>query len=252
MSGPLSGRRAIVTGAATGVGAAALTALADAGADVVGIFNKTEPVPELKDRASWLNCDLRDRSAVQATFSEAAAMLGGLEVLVNAAGLWMPSEPETLTEQDLDFLIATNIKATVYTNQAAFKVISRQSGRILNLGSSEGVRGNPHAPAYALTKAAVHGWTRSAARAWAGYGVTVNALAPAVDTPGAQRMRDHLGPAASAAFAERLKTMIPVGGALGDALQDLGPAVVFLASEGSRFITGQLISVDGGLMMGGA
>jgi NAD(P)-dependent dehydrogenase (short-subunit alcohol dehydrogenase family) len=251
-AGSLAGRRAIVTGAATGVGAAAVTALAAAGAEVIGVFHQSEPSAEVKATARWLNCDVRDQAAVQATFAEAARLLGGLDVLVHAAGLWRPSTPEGATEEEMDFLLATNVKATLFANQAAFDLMKDHGGRIMNLGSSEGRNGNPHAPLYALTKAAVHGWTRSAAGAWAGYGITVNALAPAVETPGAQRLRDHLGPAGTEMLNERLKAIIPIGGALGDAVNDLGPVVVFLASEGSRFMTGQLIAVDGGLMMLGA
>jgi NAD(P)-dependent dehydrogenase (short-subunit alcohol dehydrogenase family) len=82
-----------------------------------------------------------------------------------------------------------------------------------------------------------------------GAGITVNALAPAVETPGAQRLRDFLGPDLAPLIDEQLKASIPLGGKLGDPTADLGPVLVFLAGDGARFITGQLIAVDGGLMM---
>ena len=104
---------------------------------------------------------------------------------------------------------------------------------------------------YAATKGAVQAWTRSAARAWASDKVTVNALAPAVQTPGADRLREFLGPDAAAFVDQQIKATIPLGGALGDPVRDLGPMLVFLAGEGSGFITGQLLAVDGGLLMVG-
>lgn len=152
----------------------------------------------------------------------------------------------------MEFLLATNVKSTVFTNQAVFEHMKAAGGAIINLGSSEGVTGNPIAAAYSLTKAAVHGWTRAAARAWGRYGITVNSLAPAVDTPGADRFRDHIGVDALPFVEQRIAEAIVIGGKLGDPVADLGPALVFLASPGARFITGQLLAVDGGAMMVGA
>jgi len=249
---PLAGRRAIVTGGATGIGAAAVEAFTDAGARVVALYHSTPPPERLSARAEWVRCDVRDRDAVTRVFDEAAASMGGLDALLHAAGFWRPATPETLSEEEFDFLVDTNFKATVWTNQAAFALMRDQGGRIINLGSGEAVHGNPAAPHYAATKAAVQAWTRSAASAWARHGVTVNALAPAVETPGAQRLRQHLGPEGAELLEQKLKALIPLGGALGDPLRDLGPVMVFLAGRGSRFMTGQLIAVDGGALMLGA
>jgi NAD(P)-dependent dehydrogenase (short-subunit alcohol dehydrogenase family) len=251
MTATLEGRRILVTGAATGIGAAAVEVFAGAGAVVAGVFHQTQPPERLLALATWRQADVRDQSAVNAVVDDAVAELGALDVLLHAAGLWRPSTPEGLVEDELDFLVATNVKGTVFCNQAAFAHMRRSGGRIVNLGSSEGVAGNPLAAHYSLTKAAVHSWTRAAARAWGRYGVTVNALAPAVETPGADRLREHLGTEGSAMLAEQLRSAIPIGGALGDPVTDLGPMLVFLAGEGSRFITGQLLAVDGGVMMVG-
>jgi 3-oxoacyl-[acyl-carrier protein] reductase len=176
---------------------------------------------------------------------------GGLDVLVNAAGLWQPGIPGQISGKDIDFLLETNVKATILTNQAAHAVMRERGGQIINFGSAEAVMGSPIAAVYAATKGAVQAWTRSAAKAWGADRVTVNALAPAVQTPGADRLRAFLGPDAAAYIDRQMKLSIPLGGTLGDPAGDLGPVLVFLASEGAGFITGQLIPVDGGLAMVG-
>ena len=246
---PLQGRRILVTGGATGIGAAAVGVLTEAGADVVATYHQTAPPDDLA--ATWLQCDVRDPDAVSATMQRAADNLGGLDVLVNAAGLWQPGIPGYISPDQISFLLDTNVKATILTNQAAYALMKGTGGRIINFGSSEAVMGSPISAVYSATKGAVQAWTRSAARAWAADNVTVNALAPAVQTPGADRLREFLGPDAGALIDQQLKSMIPLGGALGDPARDLGPVLVFLAGAGSGFITGQLLAVDGGLMMVG-
>jgi 3-oxoacyl-[acyl-carrier protein] reductase len=248
---PLQGRRILVTGGATGIGAAAVRVLTEAGAEIAATYHQAPPPDDLV--AAWLQCDVRDAGAVSAMVQQAVDRLGGLDVLVNAAGLWQPGIPGSISADEISFLLDTNVKATILTNQAAYAVMRTQGegGRIINFGSSEAVVGSPISAVYAATKGAVQAWTRSAARAWAGDKVTVNALAPAVQTPGADRLRDFLGPEAGALIDQQIKTMIPLGGALGDPARDVGPILVFLAGSGSRFITGQLLAVDGGLVMVG-
>ena len=249
---PLQGRRILVTGGATGIGAAAVGALTEAGAEVAATYHQTPPPDGLA--AAWLQCDVRDADAVSAMVRQAAERLGGLDVLVNAAGLWQHGIPGYIGVDEISFLLDTNVKATILTNQAAHAVMKDQNpkgGRIINFGSSEAVMGSPISAVYAATKGAVQAWTRSAAKAWAADKVTVNALAPAVQTAGADRLREFLGPDASAFIDQQMRMMIPLGGALGDPARDLGPMLVFLAGPGSGFITGQLLAVDGGLMMVG-
>ncbi|OBI78808.1 SDR family NAD(P)-dependent oxidoreductase [Mycobacterium asiaticum] len=245
----LQGRRILVTGGATGIGAAAVAALTEAGAEVVATYHQTPPPDGLE--ATWLQCDVRDADAVASMVQAAAEHLGGLDVLVNAAGLWQPGIPGYIGADEISFLLDTNVKATILTNQAAYTVMKGKGGRIINFGSSEAVMGSPISAVYAATKGAVQAWTRSAAQAWASDKITVNALAPAVQTPGADRLRDFLGPEAGPLIDQQLKTRIPLGGALGDPRRDLAPVLVFLAGSGSGFITGQLLAVDGGLIMVG-
>jgi len=208
--------------------------------------------PADREGLSWVQCDVRDAASVDEMVRGAAETLGGLDVLLHAAGLWQPGVPGQITGEEIDFLVDTNLKATIFTNQAAYAVMRKSGGRIINFGSGEAVMGSPISALYAATKGAVAAWTRSIAKAWAAEGVTAVALAPAVQTPGADRLRDFLGPEMSELIDQQIKATIPLGGALGDPVRDLGPVLVFLASEGSRFITGQLIAVDGGLVMLGA
>lgn len=246
----LEGRRILVTGAATGIGAAAVGVLHAAGARLAATYHRTTPADDAPD-VPWLQCDVRDTESVDTTVDRAVTEFGGLDVLVNAAGLWQPGVPGSITSDEIDFLLATNVKATILTNQAAHRVMRENGGQIINFGSAEAVMGSPIAAVYAATKGAVQAWTRSAAKAWGAERVTVNALAPAVQTAGADRLRDFLGPDAAPFIDQQIKLSIPLGGKLGDPTDDLGPVLVFLASAGARFITGQLIPVDGGLAMVG-
>jgi 3-oxoacyl-[acyl-carrier protein] reductase len=251
MTQPLDGRRILVTGGATGIGAAAVHVLNEAGAAVVATYHQTTPAE--RAGVTWVQCDVRDSAAVDDMVNGAAETLGGLDVLLHAAGLWQPGIPGQITGGDIDFLVDTNLKATIFTNQAAYAVMrTNGGGRIINFGSGEAVMGSPISAVYAATKGAVAAWTRSIARAWGAEKVSAIALAPAVQTPGADRLREFLGPEAADFIDEQIKSTIPLGGALLDPVKDLGPTLVFLCSEGSRFITGQLIAVDGGLVMLGA
>ncbi|WP_319447828.1 MULTISPECIES: SDR family NAD(P)-dependent oxidoreductase [unclassified Mycobacterium] len=250
MTGELKGKRILVTGGATGIGAAAVQVLHAAGASVAATFHHTAP-PAHSD-LTWLQCDATDPASVDETTRAAADALHGLDVLVHAAGLWHPGVPGQLGINDIRHVMDTNFTSTVLTNQAAAAAMGPAGGRIINFGSSEGVMGSPMSAIYAASKSAVASWTRSAAKCWASQGITVNALAPAVETPGAQRLRDFLGPDLMPVIEQQLQMSIPIGGKLGDPVSDVGPMLVFLAGDGSRFITGQLLAVDGGLMMLGA
>lgn len=252
MENVLQGRRILVTGGATGIGAAAVEVLTAAGARVAATYHRTPPPDGLA--AEWLQCDARDAEAVAAMVAAAAQHLGGIDVLVNAAGLWQAGVPGYIDADDISFLLDTNVKSTILTNQAVYAVMKDQDpkgGRIINFGSSEAAMGSPISAVYAATKGAVQAWTRSAAKAWAADNITVNALAPAVQTAGAERLRNFLGPEASALIDQQMKMAIPLGGTLGEPARDVGPMLVFLAGPGSGFITGQLLAVDGGLMMVG-
>jgi 3-oxoacyl-[acyl-carrier protein] reductase len=257
VTGPLTGRRILVTGAAAGIGAAAVEVLAAEGATLTATYRETPAPDQLVSLATWFRCDFCRAGEADLVVDRAAEVMGGLDVLVHAAGRWGSGVPGQLTEDDLEAMLATNVKATVYANQAAFRHMRERGGQIVNFGSSEGVSGMPFSASYSMAKGAVHSWTRSAAKAWGKHAVTVNAVLPAVETPGGDRFLEFIGPEAAASMGEQLAGRMAVAGSLGpgrlgDPVRDLGPVLVFLASSGARFITGQLLSVSGGLLMLGA
>jgi NAD(P)-dependent dehydrogenase (short-subunit alcohol dehydrogenase family) len=222
------------------------------GAKVAAFYNQSPPPVAIAEKACWIKCDVANKGEVDTAFDQVVGVLGGLDALIQAAGTWRGAAPETVTEEQIDFLLSLNVKSTIFTNQAAYRVMQAAGGRIVNFGSSEGVSGNPNSPVYAATRGAVHSWTRSAAKAWGKKGINVNAIAPAMQTSLVDYNLSQLSEAARAAFLEALKGRIPIDGKLGEPLRDLYPVLRLLAGPGGRFITGQLIAVDGGLIMLGA
>ena len=168
--------------------------------------------------------------------------LGGLDVLVNAAGSWQPGVPGHITSDEIDFLLATNVKATILTNQAAHAVMRGNGGQIINFGSAEAVMGSPIAAVYAATEGCC-----SSLDPFGGQSVGRRADHRQCAGAGGARHRVRTGfgtssgPDAAAFIDQQMKLSIPLGGKLGDPADDLGPVLVFLASDGARFITGQLI-----------
>lgn len=251
MSDSIEGKRVIITGGAGGIGSGVVKGLANRGAKIAAIYNRTPPAGELADLATWYQCDLGNKEGVAETFRKIADDMGGLDAMINVAGLWQGGPAEEADEAQIDFLIGANLKSAIFTNQAAFEIMKDKGGRIVNFGSVEGVEGNPGSPIYAASKAAVHGWTRSAARAWGKHGVTVNCVAPAMHTPPFEAIRNSLTEDQKQKMDEGIAEKFPLG-RLGNPEQDCAPVLAFLISDGSGFMTGQMFAVDGGYRMLGA
>jgi NAD(P)-dependent dehydrogenase (short-subunit alcohol dehydrogenase family) len=141
------------------------------------------------------------------------------------------------------------VKGTVFLNQAAFEAMRDTGGAIINFGSQAGVGGSLWSPAYGAAKGGVLAWTRSIARSWGQYGIRANAVCPMILTPMAKAHQAALSGEARARLDTYLEAAIPLGGTYGDPDRDLAPVMIFLASEMSRFITGQTLAVDGGAMI---
>jgi 3-oxoacyl-[acyl-carrier protein] reductase len=189
VTGQLTGRRILVTGAATGIGAAAVEVLAAEGAILAATYRETPAPDQLASLATWFSCDFRRAEEADPVVDQAAEVMGGLDVLVHAAGRWHSGIPGQLTEDGLEAMLATNVKATVYANQAAFRHMKERGGQIVNFGSSEGVSGMPFSASYSMSKGAVHSWTRSAAKAWGKHAVTVKAVNASLSSSGPRRQR---------------------------------------------------------------
>jgi NAD(P)-dependent dehydrogenase (short-subunit alcohol dehydrogenase family) len=249
----LRDRKIIVTGGASGIAAATVRAYAAEGAHVASLDVNDEGGRRVAaaagERVTYHHCDVSRRAEVFDVFARAVAALGGLDVLANVAGAERGTPAEDIPEVEWDLVFDVNVKGTLHTNQAAFRHMKERGGRIINFGSGAGIRGQRGSAHYSAAKAAVMAWTRTVAQEWARYGITVNSIVPAIWTPMYDAHRARMTDQERAVHDMTMQYVIPLGGRLGDPDRDLAPVMVFLAGEGARFITGQAIAVDGGMIM---
>ncbi len=247
----LSGKRFIVTGGASGIGAATVRAYAREGARVIAVdVNDEDGQRVAKDGgATYLHCDIADRHAVFAAFERAVNLLGGLDGLANAAGVERRTPAEDIAEAEYDLVFDVNVRGTLLTNQAAFRHLKGRGGRIINFGSGAGIRGQVGSAHYAASKGAVMAWTRTVAQEWAKYHITVNSVVPAIWTPMYDAWRARMSDQERAIHDMAMQHVVPLGGKPGDPDDDMAQVMVFLASDASHFMTGQCFAVDGGMIM---
>ena len=246
----LTGRRIIVTGGASGMGEGLVRALPKMGAAVVSLDLNPAGAAAAKDAgAGFFAVDVSDKVSVDAAIAAAVDALGGLDVLIHAAGIAPGAPAESIPIEQWHQAIAVNATGTFLTNQAVFPHLKDKGGAIINFASSAGVTGYVGKAAYAAAKGAVVAWVRSIAAEWGKHNIRVNAIAPTIWTPMYDKTRGGMTPEQLVRHEAALKIAIPIGGKLGDIDRDLVPVVAFLASEGSHFMTGQIVPVDGGSMM---
>ena len=249
MSSKLSGKVAFVTGASRGIGRAIALRLAKDGAKVALNFSsniaKAEEVKatiESSDGVAMLvQGDVSSLAIVTELIKKVVDEWGRLDILINNAGITRDNLLLKMSEDDFDKVIATNLKGVFNCTKAVTKLMMKQrGGRIVNMSSVVGLKGNISQTNYAAAKAGIIGFTKSAARELASRGVTVNAVAPG-----------FINTDMTAALSEKVKEVmmqeIPAG-RMGTP-EDVANAVAFLVSDEAAYITGQVLSVDGGMAM---
>lgn len=248
----LTGRRIIITGGASGMGEALVRAFPGLGATVVSIDLSESAGTRVAAEAGargFLAADVADERSIQNAIDEAVHRLGGLDVLIHAAGVATGGAAATTTLDVWNRVMAINATGTFLVNRAVFPHLQERGGTILNFASAAGVRGHPTKAAYAAAKGAVVAWTRTIAAEWGRHGIGANIIAPAIWTPMYGRTRADMTPDELADHDAIKARTIPLGGRLGDVTRDFVPVMTFLASPGARFITGQVLPIDGGMLM---
>ena len=243
----LEGKIALVTGASRGIGRQIALTLGAKGAAVIVNYNGSaqkaeEVVKEIEaagGRAEALQCNVSDFEACGQMMADIVARYGRLDILVNNAGITRDNLLMKMSEEDFDAVINTNLKGVFNCiKHISRQMLKQRSGKIINISSVSGILGNAGQANYAASKAGVIGLTKTMARELASRGITVNAVAPGFV---ATEMTDVL----SEEIKEAACSQIPLG-KFGKP-EDIAEMVVFLASEKADYITGQVISVDGGM-----
>jgi NAD(P)-dependent dehydrogenase (short-subunit alcohol dehydrogenase family) len=248
----IEGKRVIVTGGSSGLGEAAVRVFVREGAAVAcldvdgeaGAVVVAQANTEGPGRAIYHHCDVRRSDSVRASFESVVADLGGLDALINCAGVDKLTPAESMTEEEWDFVIDVNLKGTFLTNQAAWTHLREQGGRIINVTSAVGLVAAPGRVHYSASKGGIASLSRALAAEWGRYGINVVALSPVAYTPMTDRARSTLTEEQQAGF-DAAMARGPLG-RTGDPQKDIAPVLVFLVSEASQFITAQIIAVDGG------
>ncbi len=242
----LEGRVAIVTGCNTGLGQGMARALAQAGADIVGV-NVSDPtetraeIEGLGRRFMDLRADLADISCLEGLVVEALRLTGRIDILVNNAGIIRREDAIKFSEKDWDDVIDLNLKTVFFFSQAVARqfIAQGQGGKIINVASMLSFQGGVRVPSYTASKSGVTGITRLMANEWAAQRINVNAIAPGyMATNNTAALRADEG--RNASILER----IPAG--RWGVPDDLAGPVVFLASQASDYVNGYTIAVDGG------
>lgn len=245
----LEGRAALITGGGQGVGQGIARAMAEAGANIMIAQRNAEQGEEeaafLRDThgidAGFIRTDVTSEEQCVAMVGAAHERFGKLDILVNNAGASFPKRLEKHSTQEMEGSFALNYYSVFWAMKAAFPIMKAQNyGRIVNLGSLNGVNAHMFTVAYNASKEAMRALTRTAAVEWGPSGITCNIICPSATSPAAKEYFAN-----NPEMTQAILSQVPVG-RFGDATQDIGPVAVFLASEGGGYTTGNTFFVDGG------
>lgn len=245
----LEGKTALVTGASRGIGKQIALTLASQGADVIVNYNGSreraeETVSQIRDmgrKAEALQCSVADFQACGDMVKKALELFGHIDILVNNAGITKDGLLMAMSEADFDNVIDTNLKGCFQMIRfASRRMMKQRYGRIINVSSVSGVAGNAGQANYSASKAGIIGLTKSAAKELASRGITCNAIAPGF-------VKTEMTDVLSDEVKENAKKQIPLGRFAEP--EDIANAAVFLASDKASYITGQVLLVDGGMVM---
>lgn len=247
----LTGHVAIVTGTSRGLGQYFARALAHAGADLVLTSRKLDSVKPFREhieaigrQAICLELDVRDQASIENMVHEAEKSFGKIDILVNNAGMNIRKPSFDVTWDDWNAILDTNLRGSFFVAQAVAKrMAARNYGRIINIGSVTSVNGYAGLAPYGASRGGIRQLTMSLADDWGKYGITVNCLAPGWFQTAQNRVMYE-----NKEWVEYLSDRIPIKRP--GRPDDLDSAVVFLAAESSRYITGQILLVDGGISTG--
>ncbi len=246
LSADLSGQVALVTGASRGIGAAVAQLLARNGAKVACVARSADKLAETVEairqaggEAEAFSCDVTNRESVEQVVDGVVEKWQKLDILVNNAGVTRDTLMPRMSDDEWDEVITTNLRGAFLFSRAASRYMMRQRfGRIINMSSVSGIVGNAGQTNYSASKAGLIGMTRSLARELAGRNVTINAVAPGFIVTDMTR-------AIAAVAMDEAKKRIPAK-RLGEP-EDVAAAVLFLASPAASYITGHVLTVDGGM-----
>lgn len=244
----LSGKTAIVTGASRGIGAAIAQGLCKTGAKVVVCSRSIEAVSQIAETlqndgytAHPMAADIAKKADVETLIEETIAKFSQIDILVNNAGITRDMLLMRLKDEDWDAVLQTNLTGTMYCTRAVLRPMIRQkNGRIINISSVIGLMGNAGQASYAAAKAGIIGLTKTTAKEVGTRGITVNAIAPGfITTDMTAQIPEE--------FQKKLLEHIPLQNF--GTPDDVADSVCFLASDAARYITGQTMQVDGGMVM---